>query len=340
MRALKQILFLLLATLISLTANAVEVGRSAAGKIILQDIACAEVKAETQALRAWTESSGAHCGEMPVKKTGNSCEVTIQACLPDHVKKYQDAQPERFGPNCWNLALVNKNLLPYLRMSTNEEMSFFMNSGLCKQLGENEKPRAGDVGAIRETGPSCEDQNSACEIHGFIYVSENLAYSKNSNETKDPYQLQNINKVYSMYSAGKYACQGSNCGASNKVDFFRCRSFKEFAAEAKLSSSLRNSFNALDYVECQVSSASLLPKVFGVGEKRTITNALDVVAAYLQKAQTEPQGADEAFAFDALLVRLRAIQEQISLFPSARVNPGFPRSTPYLDQALWGRLSQ
>jgi hypothetical protein len=316
---------------ISPAAKALEVVKSA-DRITLKEIPCAQSMAEMEALRQWTLSTGANCGAMPMRKAGAFCEIEIGKCLPAHVKKYQNVKAENIGPNCWNLALVMKDFLPYLRMSSNEEMTFFMNSGLCKQVPPSEKPKPGDVGAIRETGPSCEDSNSACEVHGFIYVSENLAYSKNGYDPELPYQLQDRAKMNSA--------QGAWPGTDLKTEYYRCQSFKDYVAKAKISAEFRKAFATLDYAECQVSSASLYPKIFSEGEKRNISDAFELVASFLRKEFTHAQNTDEAFLYEALLVRLRGMNEQIQLFPSQRVNPGFPQVGPILDQALMNRFSK
>lgn len=333
-----KILGFVLASLLSANAGALEVSKNKAGHIILSDISCEDIPAQSKALRQWTEGTEATCRFGRVRKKGALCEMDLQNCLPAHVKKYQGANPAKDGPNCWNLALVAKNLLPYLRMSSNEEMSFFMNSGMCQQIGNGEKPAPGDIGAIRKKDTNCRPGEAACEVHGFIYVSEQLAYSKNSQDALDSYALQDINHVYSLYDAGPFACSevgNSSACPVHQIDFFRCQSFPDFLAKAKAAAEYRKAFEVLDFAECKVSGASMRPVVFDQKEKTNIAAAIGAVTGFLNRAEEATKSPDESFLYEALGVRLRSMAEQVNLFPYAPVNPGFPSGKRQLDEKWW-----
>jgi hypothetical protein len=184
---------------LSLKLNAFEIVRNE-NKVLLRDTSCYKVREMASTLLAWTKNIGEDKNCTPLTnakmsvESGGACELEITQCIPDHVAEFQGVHPRFYGPNCWNLALVMKKILPNLRYTTPEEMAFYMRPPLCRQLKNDEKKIPGDLGAIRDVY-----EKNAIESHGFIYISENMAYSKNGYSNEQPYSLQKLENVYKVY---------------------------------------------------------------------------------------------------------------------------------------------
>lgn len=202
-------------------------------EIYIIDQSCRTVTEISIALSEWTKSIGEK-RECPIEKQSPQMELTgkcvynITNCIPSHVAKYEGVNPQESGPNCWNMSLVFKEILPALRYSTPEEMSFYMNSPLCRMLKKDEKRVSGDIGAIRVI-----NEGNFKEFHGFIYISDKIAYSKNGFHKSSPYSLQSLDNVYSVYDVTeKSQCRANELNSSLDCDiatsFYRCISMKEY----------------------------------------------------------------------------------------------------------------
>jgi hypothetical protein len=70
-------------------------------------------------------------------------------------------------------------------------MNFWMTSPLCQERKPDESPAPGDIIAIRD--------DTGGEVHGFIYLTGDLAYSKNGYAQGTRYELQSPKKVFDVY---------------------------------------------------------------------------------------------------------------------------------------------
>jgi hypothetical protein len=206
-------------------------------RIVAVGADCGEVTSELPNLKTWLNGTNPEkqCQYFATSsQSGGGCSFDVTGCLPDHPVKYHGTNPKISGPNCWNLALVMKGLVPALRYTSPNEMSYFMNSPLCKEVPANQPRQAGDVGAIRSKGPYGKD-----EVHGFIYVSDKLAYSKNGFSRESPYALQSVDNVYKVYGVRPDAPYAPSNNANSKsmassgegqmnVQVYRCRSAKDY----------------------------------------------------------------------------------------------------------------
>jgi len=285
--------------------------------LVLKGSSCYEVSSTLESLKLWTKQvdPGKSCTALPQLEKESECTVTIDNCVPDHVLKYQGVSPEKFGPNCWNLALVMKGILPALRYSTAEEMSFYMSSPLCRQLAPLEKRLPGDVGAVRNVG----DQDE--EVHGFIYISEDLAYSKNGPEEKSPFAVQSLQEVLKTYEVpNKNECRGNvanknlNCG--NALSVFRCKSLDSYLQETKgLPETLAKSIKNLDNVEKCVQQEVVEGSPLSDQSRKSLVDVANVLVSYLEDKRTSVKSnlsEEEKFTITALQLRLDALVNQFA----------------------------
>ena len=280
------------------------------GRVWIENANCATFDGNLSALKTWTESTSASCTIQNRTVKESLCSADIHDCLPEHVKKYQGVKAEFNGPNCWNLALVMKGLLPHLRKSSPEEMTFYMNSDLCHKLDVSEAPQPGDIGAIRtkNCNPSESSQsNSSCEIHGFIYVSPDLVYSKNSEAKESPYALQSRSVVYQYYDAED---------SKKTVDFYRCSSITEFLREnaARINPDLIQAFDAIKTIDCYTQRTAISNNVFAPIQIQHLLAAAEILRAYTKSAKHTAKTKEEKFAMEALELRQRVLSEQFYYF--------------------------
>ncbi len=210
------------------------VERDESGRLILTARDCKETLKTVAALGAWLERSQPVTTSCTVdekdliKNSTDSCSYDVTACVPESVRELHDTFPAHSGPNCFNLALYTAGLNGGLRFASEEEMTLYMSSPFCHKLGTSEKPQPGDIGAIR-THPV----NGMYEIHGFVYITEDLVYSKNTIDKGTSYSLQPTEDVYRYYPVGPARkCKGAypyfleDC--AHKVDYFRCGSLDDY----------------------------------------------------------------------------------------------------------------
>ncbi|WP_413587355.1 hypothetical protein [Bdellovibrio sp. HCB274] len=282
---------------------------------------CTELQAEIPSLSQWTINSkaGNGCENLsPAGQYEDFCAYNVTSCVPEHVVKYQNANPEIDGPNCWNLSLVMKGILPHLRYTTPQEMNFYMAPPLCRQLKDSEPRQAGDIGAIRSIA-----NGAINESHGFIYISEKLSYSKNGATKRSPYALQSLDGVLGAYGVPRNAdCRKNeitNTNCKNAVSYFRCQSLDSYmASHQEIPDKVKKFFSESAKAENCISEQTMKGKALTAEAVQNITDAslsLTVFANQIkQDIEFKKLPADEqSFIANALFFRLQGISTQLSI---------------------------
>lgn len=195
----------------------ISVSRGSGGDLLLSGPDCAALERQRAALAGWRAVLGeppggpAACG-----CAGGACSLDITAAAPEFVALRHGTKAGRWGPNCWNAALTANNLLARPRFTSPEEMTFWMGSAACRELEAGEAPLPGDIIAIRGSGGE--------EVHGFVYLTPELSFSKNYLTAAAPYELQSPEAVYAEFPVPS-GCRepGAPAGACPvRSDYFRC----------------------------------------------------------------------------------------------------------------------
>jgi hypothetical protein len=241
-------------------AQALEVTRAPSGKLVLNGATCDEVNRQLLQLEKWTHpTSGGRCSSPNASDTASGCSAEITQCVPQHVQDYHGVHPLHEGPNCFNLVMVNTGVMPYLVETSAEEMAYYKKSPLCRKLGAREQKKPGDVGSILSgTG----------ELHGFIYVTDKLAYSKNGLDPKEPYQLTSLQEISDLYGVGQretdrndsecYKSKEPECLVRIRTDYYRCKSMDEYLREdapKPLQRNIAHATHLFDQIDCRISRA-------------------------------------------------------------------------------------
>jgi hypothetical protein len=276
------------------------------GNVIeLSNQRCSDTQEIVKTLEDWTNKK---C------KVIEGCKYDIKECLPSHIAGVVGKYSGYDGPNCWNLALVLKGILPGLRFSTPEEMAFYLNSPLCRNLGVNEQRKPGDVGAIRELV-----NNKAHEFHGFVYISEKLAFSKNGETYESTYDLQSLDNVYGSYQiAGNDQCRGNqidfNSSCLVATSYFRCESLDEYLKKRKpISLELTNLMKQTSVFEkCSFEPYLVDSKNLNNNAAQSIIDIAKALVVYTEEQikKKSKLSEEEKFIVMSLDLRMRGIAEQ------------------------------
>jgi hypothetical protein len=233
------------------------------------------------------------------------------------VQKLQGLSSDYFGPNCWDAALVSGKIIPELRYAQPGEMSFWMNSPLCRQLGPDEKPKAGDIVAIRD---------GKYESHGFIYLTDKLAFSKEGPDLKYLYLLQSPQTVFSSFKVPA-ECQKKTGpapeGCPTFANYYDCKPLDQYLREnaESISPELAQYSDCVTNVEMNISTLVLYgkqparspaaPGPETVQLKQTLAASLSALLTYSQEESKEPHSPAETFLWQSLVVRLKSATQEL-----------------------------
>jgi hypothetical protein len=318
----------LIALLLPLQSWSFEITKNKSNETLtLAAKSCAEVTEIRNSLAIWALESHDHkiCpkDEPQLDKKKKICKVDITQCVPEHAKKFHDVVSKEVGPNCHNLVLVMKDILPALRSVTTNEFVYYMNSPLCRALENDEKRLPGDVGAIRSI-----EQFGQSEDHAFIYISDKIAYSKNGfgNDKKAAYALQSYDYVLNYYNVPqKKECNQNKIDRNSKclvaLSFYRCSSVQDYLKNTDdVPAQLMDSVNKVRTFE----KCSLEPSIIKgtTLNQEQIDNIKDVSRALLSFLQTQKRdefkNEKNAFILTTLQLGLTSIVNQLNyvLHPS------------------------
>ena len=286
------------------------------GALTLTGENCDLLKRHVSALSSWKKK----LNELPTKPTSSCtcnslrCYMNVDSVSPTFIEQYHAVDAGRWGPNCWNSVLVSSKILPVLRFTPPEEMNFWMSSPLCRQIPESETPEPGDIVAIRR---SYQD-----EVHAFIFITEELSFSKNYLMTTSPYRLQSTTDIFSIYPVS-FSCRhkvGNPRECQTYATYYRCSTFTDYISEKKISFSSRyiELESMIREVEHLVSKIAFEWK-YNLPLQKSSPQLLKEARAKLDSIQAEVtlrsrdmnSSSDQRLLWDAL--RFRIIGTQMSI---------------------------
>ncbi len=201
----------------------VAVDRGADGALVLSGTDCPTLERQSAALADWRSRLHESAGSPDICRCeAGICTLNISPAAPDFVNLTHGTKAGRWGPNCWNTALVSNKILSAPSFTSPEEMTFWMKSPLCRALRAGESPRPGDIIAIRD--------QSGAEVHGFVYLTDELSFSKNYLTAAAPFALQSPEAVYQEFPvAAECRAPGTSApGCAARSDYFRCSTLGDY----------------------------------------------------------------------------------------------------------------
>jgi hypothetical protein len=295
-------------------------------RIFLTDKTCPSVKKLILDIKSWTEhtdflneKTNCDIDSLYFEQTSNACSFDITTCVPEHVKKFQDSKPLIEGPNCWNLSLVITEIIPVLRYTSPNEMSYYMRSPLCRQISDQDQKQPGDIGAIRTI-----KNQKITEYHGFIYISDKISYSKNGYQTTNGYSLQSLDSIFKLYDVpNKKQCRKNEISVNTKcsfaVSYFRCSSFEDYLNHLPESSwIIVNFFIQLKSFELLLQEKTFNKTQISIQAEKDILFEIENLVQFL-KLQTDPKyyslnltDQNLGFILNSLHLRLYGLSYQLA----------------------------
>lgn len=293
-------------------------------QILIEAVRYEDLESIKRTLNAWlqTRNESDHCDLSPLPQNRDSSSgkfvADITHCLPARLRKHLNTNPEHSGPNCWNSALNLAGILPALRLSPADEMAFYMRSPLCRPLQNNETRNSGDIGAIRQF-----DESGTKEVHGFIYISDNLAFSKDNYSFLTSYELISLDNLLDFWSVPKKnncrtnQFETSSCGRA--TTYFRCSSLEEyFSQHTDIPRDAIKLFEDLAVIERALELEALEGLELTLATEGNIRSVAKAVASFLSQNQGEGTTSlswnrDHNFLLGALDLRLEAIAFQLKI---------------------------
>jgi hypothetical protein len=254
------------------------------------------------------------------KNENNFCSVNITSLIPEKIENLHDTTTAYPGPNCWNTSLFINKIVQSRRATAEEEMTFWMNSPLCRELKEAEIEKPGDIIALR--GNSTD---KPIEMHGFIFLTKDFAFSKSGYDTQFPYEFVSSEYVYQAFALGDYGdykpdpeCRrvigkpdANKCSVYGNV--YRCISYEQYFRTAKFSS--KKAFKKLDLkisvFEDKLSNAVVLERDFTKEKGAALDSELaEIENEYKKYIKFHPK---DSILWESIRVRIISYHIQIAL---------------------------
>lgn len=302
--------YLLVFSFISLAYADEVVVKREGSEIIMTGGDCVQLMKQANAINVW-RSSEARPLSKDICKCVGPCSINITALVPETVLEKEDTKIIKNGPNSWNSSLVEAGILSHHRYTQNAEMSFWMDSPLCKERAANEASKPGDIIAVRNFAGE--------EIHGFIHLSDELSYSKTGFRKGTKYALTSPETVYSTFGVSK-DCQKVY---KNKTDVktcpiyanvFRCDSMDEYLKKNPMhDKDLRETWKSLDELDCQLSKFTF-KDTFTADQANTILMSVMALQELAQTQIDSPKTTKEdKFLWKAIKFKTISLVEQVGM---------------------------
>ena len=273
-------------------AHAQELGITVGEKreLILTGSSCEMLLKQQAALCSWKKKVSPEFTSKPQAKSCQTVKkgkykLALLDCLPDFARDYQDKKLLHNGPNCWGTAMSFHKLATKPRFMWPQEMQYWMDSPVCRKLDVNEARFPGDV--INVYGPEKIPSNERVEVdagtkfwnalypnrytlppspqvtgsdytgfhrllHSVTYVSDELAFGKDSPAYDDKFYFHPMAEVYGRPRTDKSCLENQSLSPhlrenqnlpqeirGSKCSYFslayRCESFPDYFKKKNLS---------------------------------------------------------------------------------------------------------
>jgi hypothetical protein len=243
--------------------------------------------------------------------TPGECKVNITKVIPKIVLEKESSVLVKNGPNSWNSSLVTAGILPHHRYTQKSEMSFWMNSPLCKERAADEAAAPGDIIAIRNFNGE--------EVHGFVNLTKELSYSKNGFRKGTKYQLANPAEIYETYgvSAGceKVFRKPADTNACPfYANVFKCDSMDEYLAKNPMhDKDLKETWKTLDAMDCQLSKMTF-NDTFTQDQAIIIKTSVESISILAEsQINSTKVSPEDKFMWKAIKFKAISLTEQVGM---------------------------
>jgi hypothetical protein len=233
--------------------------------------------------------------------------------LDKKLNQLNNAFPFVSGPNCWNTSLYAAGLNSGIRHTTDSEMAFWMQSPFCKEIDPEETPMIGDVIAIRNKRGE--------EVHGFVFLSNEESFSKNTLMKDSSFSFQTTDEVYQIFKVNE-RCQNIHSSkinerkvtCNNYSQIFRCQSVEDFIQnnEFKNNQSIilfRNTNEIEKMFTRVVYSMEGVDELYR--ERGSIRKELESIKSKVKEQLEAEPGLNDQVLLDSILFKIDSLNLQI-----------------------------
>ncbi|MBA2403795.1 MAG: hypothetical protein H0V66_03410, partial [Bdellovibrionales bacterium] len=214
----------------SVYASEVRISYNPSNNLILSGKTCSSLITQHQAICNWQKLIDPSFVIPPIPETlcrrisDSNYSMTITSCLPSFVKANQHKKLYRSGANCWGTAMSFKKISTRPRFMWSNEISYWLNSPVCRKLNPGEEKKTGDL--LNMYGPEYvfnkdEPNNksnrfwearfpgrftpAAVEegytgyhhfLHTETFVTSDLTFGKDSPSKDDKFEFHEMGEVY------------------------------------------------------------------------------------------------------------------------------------------------
>jgi hypothetical protein len=151
--------------------------------VLIEEQPCRSIDNAIAGLKKFGEANGALSGKVEIEKLQNRCQADISSILPKSVRSLVGSHLKcgASAPNCYNASMLFTGLTDQILNSPSwSELGHWLNSSFCRPLGRGEKIEPGDIGTFEVKNKSNMHGVSLQIDHAFVYLSEDVALSKDN----------------------------------------------------------------------------------------------------------------------------------------------------------------
>lgn len=264
--------------------------------------------------------------QTPIKKPeihrdiNDFCSTHITPFIPKIILPLHDSMTAYSGPNCWNTSLFTNQIVPFRRFTSEEEMTYWMNSPVCRELQAYESEKPGDIIAIRQNS-----SDGPIEMHGFVFLTNDFSFSKSSFSAAFPYEFTSSEQVYQTFALGEYEeykpdkkCRkvegkpdANQCPVYANV--FRCFSYQQYLDSSHFVS--KNEYKKMDFkflaFEKELSDEVILERPFT--KKKGLAFTLKLASLEKEYNRYILSHSPDSVLWDSFKFRIISFRTQIDL---------------------------
>lgn len=307
-------IFLLLFLIANALASEVSVITTNEREILLKGKDCSKLKKSEEDILSWTEKVD---GLKPERSKcfckNTDCTINVTQSVPFFAKKWQGVISKILSGNCWNTMFRANGILPSIRMSYPEELRFLLNSPtICKERPVSEPNQSGDMILIRTNQRSLNE--SEREIHGFVYINDELAFQKEGPGAGEPIEV--VESRYAFENITNPVCKkvdgnpptdpqvANSCQLYANV--YSCSSLKEVMKNKndQIGKLTTEKLNQIDGLECHLQNYNNSPlSIMNMNSLHSLEGSFEVLKKWAEENSTNSQNEFDAFLINYILNR-------------------------------------
>lgn len=296
--------------------------------LVLSGTDCPSLLDQAKALAAWkTEATPAEAvAALPLEcnSVNGSYSVTVTGNTPQWAVDHQNFYSAYDGPNCWATASFMTGMISAVISLDADEFTFHISSPQCIEKSYDQR-EPGDVVVIRTQNP--QSPLGFDEVHGFIYLTDALAFSKNGKFRSSPFAIQDYQGVLSTYGVTIPCAQNPIAqGCDSYAKIFHCEGSTPIPS--RLQAGDLQKYNLFTTQLAKLSNLVMngLAAPQDLADIKTLFSTLADTSTYVQALQTQAKtSADGSLDFwTQFYTQILSVQKQQGMMdlPNPQLNAG------------------